>query len=106
MTLLFLLLATIGMCHIVVDGSIFNSFRERMAIWSQAKGIKKFIGSKISDIVKCYQCFGMYAGVFMGLFIKIIEMDTLPYLFMCGCAGSFASLLGAVIIMYLNAGSE
>ena len=88
-------LATIGMSHIIIDGSILQGFRDLM---------EKILPEKLNEIFKCYQCCSMYTGLFCGYFILIKPLDiswklTIILTFLCGCASSFLSPLAAI---YLN----
>jgi hypothetical protein len=87
--------STIGMCHIIVDGSILQWFRD---------GLKKFSTAikfeKLGSVVDCYLCAGTWCGFFMG-FIWLTH-DPLQ-IFACGCAGGFLSNFAAVILNYLEA---
>lgn len=87
--------ATIGMSHIIVDGSILKEFRDLM---------EKILPEKLNEIFKCYQCCSLYTGLFCGYFILIRPLHISWYLaiiltFICGCASSFLSPWAA---LYLN----
>ena len=89
--LILFILASIGMTHVVVDGSIFSWLRN-LAI--------KYLPRKISSIFSCYQCAGMWCGFLLGYFI--IDKDIIK-VFACGCASSFLSMLAATFLNYLEA---
>lgn len=87
--------ASIGMCHIIVDGSILQGFRDLM---------QKILPEKVYEVFKCYQCTGFYTGLFCGYFTIVKPLDiywlmAIILTFMCGCASSFLSPWAAI---YLN----
>jgi hypothetical protein len=89
--------ATVGMSHIIVDGSILKEFRDLM---------EKILPAKLNEIFKCYQCCSLYTGLFCGYFILVrpcLEphqwLLTIIWTFLCGCASSFLSPWAA---LYLN----
>jgi hypothetical protein len=92
-------LATIGMTHIIVDGSILQWFRDLM---------QKVLPNKLYEVFTCYQCMGFWCGLFCGYFTLIrpcLNWQTpwqmaFVWTFICGCASSFLSPWGAI---YLNA---
>jgi hypothetical protein len=99
----FLLFAfgSIGMAHIIVDGSILESFRDFVKSFT-----KKINLPKLGEIVECYMCSGTWAGFFMGYivygyFINNITLSILTT-FACGCAGGFLSNLAAMILNYIE----
>ena len=112
--LLLFILATVGMSHILVDGSIFNSFKEWLAIKSKFRFIT-WAKEKLLSMMNCYQCTGFHSGWFIGLIMWFCGCDPLhsPWdwthallLFVYACAGAFLSMLGAVVIMFVQAHSE
>lgn len=94
-TLLLFVLSTIGMTHIIVDGSIMQWFRDLVKKGSEKIGIPSFGG-----VVDCYLCCGTWCGFVMGL----IWVSTNPFqVFACGCAGGFLANLAAVIMNWIEA---
>ena len=89
--LILFILASIGMTHVLVDGSIFSWLRN-LAF--------KYLPRKISAIFTCYQCAGMWCGFLLGYFI--IDKDPFKVL-ACGCASSFLSMIAATYLNYLEA---
>ena len=89
--LILFFLASIGMTHVVVDGSIFS--------WLRSLAVK-YLPKRISAIFSCYQCAGMWCGFLLGYFI--IDKDPIK-VFACGCASSFLSMLAATFLNYLEA---
>jgi len=89
------ILSTIGMTHIVVDGSITEGFRGLF------KKITTKIGLKtLGGLVDCYLCSGTWCGFLMGYIW--ISKDPLS-VFACGCAGGFLANFAAVIVNWLEA---
>lgn len=88
-------LSSVGLTHIIVDSSIFNPIRNFI---TQRENIVGF--GFLSKIITCYQCCGMWAGVFCGW---IIFQDNLSLLLLYGFIGSFLSSFAAIIFNYLEA---
>jgi len=98
-TVLLFCLASIGMTHIMVDGSILQWFRDLM---------QKILPEKAYEVFKCYQCMGFWCGLFVGYFTIVKPFIGTPDFtwqlaviatFICGCASSFLSPWAAI---YLN----
>lgn len=87
-------LATIGMSHIIVDGSIFESFRSFVKKYSE-----KFKVAYFGTLVECYMCSGTWCGFLMGY---IFVSNDYFKIFGCGCAGGFISNFAAIIINYFE----
>jgi hypothetical protein len=93
--LVFFILATIGMTHIIVDGSIMEWFRNFVKKLSQ-----KIKFPKLGGVVDCYLCAGTWCGFFVGW----VVLTQKPFeVFVCGCAGGFLANLGAVLLNLLEA---
>lgn len=94
-SLILFALSTIGMSHIIVDGSIMQWFRDFVK-WSTAK-----IGAPgLGGVVDCYLCCGTWCGFLMGL----IWLTTSPFqIFACGCAGGFLANVAAVFLNWIEA---
>ena len=92
--------ATIGMAHIIVDGSIMEPFRRFFKNVTQKIGMPK-----IGDVVECYMCCGTWCGFFMG-YILFATGDNLAAIasvvFACGCAGGFLSNFAAMILNWIE----
>ncbi|MGL6226082.1 MAG: DUF1360 domain-containing protein [Thermoguttaceae bacterium] len=72
-------LATVGLTAILVDGTIFAPFRERLAAESQflqekrrEKNLPEHKSFKeiLHNILSCYQCCGFWSGLFCGFFFS------------------------------------
>lgn len=89
------IVSTVGMCHIIVDGSILQNFRDLV------KWLTFRIGyPKLGGVVDCYLCAGTWTGFLMGY----IWLTHEPLqIFACGCAGGFLSNFAAVVLNYLEA---
>lgn len=88
--LILFLLATIGMTHIVVHGSIFEGVRN----W-----LEKKLPSKIYEVFTCYQCSGTWCGFICGAMLVSLN----PFVvFCCGCAGSFVAALANQVMEYIE----
>ena len=87
--------STVGMCHIIVDGSIMLWFRN--LVKSIADKVKI---PKLGGVVDCYLCCGTWCGFFMGW----VWLTRNPWeIFACGCAGGFLANFAAVILNWLEA---
>lgn len=82
-------LASVGLCHIVVDGSIFEPVRQyfRYKNWSW-----------LVKLTSCYQCAGFWSGLAVALCFYIPY--SLPLLY--ALAGSFLSTICAVLIIHFS----
>ncbi len=93
--------ASIGMAHIVVDGSILEPFRNLMK-----KLAEKFNSPKIGEVVECYMCSGTWSGFIMGYVIYGYQLNNvflcLLTVFACGCAGGFLSNFAAILMNYIE----
>lgn len=102
--------ASIGFCHIMVDGVIFEPLREWLI--KQTSDTAKILSKewwygKISYVFSCYQCGGMYTGLFCGYFIIVNPLNVhwviaIVLTFICGTASSFLSNLAAIYLTYLE----
>lgn len=92
---LLFILSTVGMSHIIVDGSILESFRNYVK--SATKLLKV---EHLGSIVDCYMCSGTWCGFFMGY--VWLSHDPLK-VFACGCAGGFLSNMAASMLNFIEA---
>jgi hypothetical protein len=94
-TLILFALSTIGMAHIIVDGSIMEWFRTEVKSFATENGVPSLGG-----VVDCYLCCGTWCGFLMGA----IWISYNPFqIFACGCAGGFLANLAAVVLNWLEA---
>ena len=96
-------LSTIGMCHIIVDGSILQWFRDLVKSISEKLRIPH-----LGNVVDCYLCCGTWCGFLMGWVWLVSAGDCSTIIswlkiFGCGCAGGFLSNSAAVWLNYLEA---
>lgn len=88
-------LSTIGMCQIIVDGSIMEGFRLFFKRKTTQLGIPSF-----GKLVECQMCCGTWVGFLMGL----IWISYNPFIiFACGCAGAFLCNTAAIILNWIEA---
>jgi len=87
-------LASIGLCHFLVDGALMVPLKEFLT----RLGLQQLV-----KMLNCYQCAGFWSGVAMGLVTLIAPRVPWLELFLYGFAASFLGPLGAVFIGYLNA---
>jgi hypothetical protein len=98
---LLILLAGVGLSHIVVDGSIFSKPRS----WVVQKGPEW-----LKTLVTCYQCVGFWNGLFLGvlsgIFINEWSTEWVGRLFLIplfyAAATSYLSMAGAATLNYLD----
>lgn len=96
MMFLAFLLATIGLCHIIVDGAIFAKWRG----WIVQKGPEW-----AKKLISCYQCTGFWSGIIVGSFMQPFS-GTLWWVvgtIACGFISSYASMFAAAFLNYLDA---
>ena len=94
-TLILFALSSIGMSHIIVDGSIMQWFRDFVKRVSDSANVPKLGG-----VVDCYLCCGTWCGFLMGF----IWLTYNPLqIFACGCAGGFLANFAAVVLNLIEA---
>jgi hypothetical protein len=101
MILLFVLLAGIGLSHIIVDGSIF-AYPRGWVVTHGPEWLKK--------LISCYQCTGFWTGLLVGvasgIFINEFNTSLIGRLFVMpilyGFAVSYLSMTGAALLNYLD----
>jgi uncharacterized transporter YbjL len=98
------ILGTVGLAHVIIDGSIMQWFRDgiknvsaKLAKMLNLDGLKR-----LGDVVDCYLCCGVWCGFLMGL----IWISYNPFkVFACGLAGGFLASFSATVMNYLEAQS-
>jgi len=85
-------LGCVGMSHIIIEGKIFEGVRA----W-----LKPRLPGMLYSLFECYQCTGFWVGLFCSYFV--FGNITWGQVFVGGCAGSFLSAIGALIMNYLEA---
>lgn len=85
-------LGCIGMSHIIIEGKIFEPTRN----W-----LKRWLPGVLYSLLECYQCTGFWAGILCS-FLAFSDI-TWGQVFVGGCAGSFLSAVGALVLNYLEA---
>lgn len=88
--LILFLIGSVGMTHIIIDGSIFNGPRVFL---------KNNIPSYLHNLFECYMCCGFWCGVALGYFLIT---DNFYLIFACGCTSSLLSQLHANILNVLE----
>lgn len=83
-------LATIGLTNVLLDSSLFAPVRNLL---------QKILPAKVYEVFECHQCMGMWSGFLTGY---LLIATTIPQVFLCGCAGSFLSVLGYLLIQYIS----
>ena len=101
-TFLLFIFASIGLCHIIVDGAIFAPMRGWIAKQD------KWGWRKLSELLGCYQCTGFWSGVAVSIMLALANIKMLYWLeFFCyGFAASFLANLGANLIWIVIAAAE
>lgn len=95
LNLIIYILSTIGMTHIIVDGSIMEGFR---SIFKKITNRLKL--TTLSGLVDCYLCAGTWCGFLMGyIWISKTPLEV----FACGCAGGFLANFAAALINWIEA---
>lgn len=98
MTSLFMfVIATIGMTHIIVDGSITQKLRDGWKALTAKLGVPS-----LGELVDCYLCCGTWCGFLMGW----VWLDaSIWQIIAAGFAGGFLSNFAAVVLNWLEAGT-
>ena len=94
MQLIIFMLAVIGFTLIVVESKIFEWPKRIIAKF-------KFL-SLISYQLNCYQCVGFWSGMLMCWLSNPLNDLTIPNFIVCGCVGSFVSLIGAGLLNMID----
>ncbi len=88
--LLFFCMATVGLTAILVDGKIFQPFRERLEnrvrkqerrrekSGGNAENVPRTWSAFFLGIITCYQCCGFWSGLFCGLFFTLSRFVFAP----------------------------
>jgi hypothetical protein len=92
--LLLFALASIGLCHVLVDGSFMAPVKDYLS----RKGWQRLV-----RMLNCYQCAGFWSGVVAGLVLLLGQWVPYLHLLLYGFAASFLAPLAAVCLGYLNA---
>jgi hypothetical protein len=90
---LLFVLASIGLCHFLVDGALMVPVKEKLT----RLGLRQLVA-----MLNCYQCAGFWSGVVMGLVVMVARGVPWLELLVYGFAASFLGPLAAVFIGYLN----
>jgi hypothetical protein len=85
-------IGSIGLTHIIVDGSIFEWLRNFLVTYSPS-----FLGK----LILCYMCVGFWVGLLSGWLC--FETITWGQLLDAGGASSFSSMFASVFLNYLEA---
>lgn len=91
--------ATIGLANIMVHGKIMDVIGLRP--WLQ-----KHMPPKWFQLFECYECSGVWAGWFCGLFFCLSGEFPWAILLMCGFAGSVFAQTYTDIMYYLRSKIE
>jgi hypothetical protein len=115
------IIAAIGMSHIIVDGDILTKWRGDI--------VEKYKDNPrhwLVRLISCYQCTGLWSGVFMALLLQPFNwyanllflwdlLGTVGIIILCiplyllitpaivGFAASYCSMAGAALLNYLDA---
>jgi hypothetical protein len=92
--LLLFALASIGLCHGVVDSPLTAPVKDYLG----RQG-----GERLVRMMNCYQCAGFWSGLLVGLIVLLGRWVPSVHLLLYGLAASFLGPLGAVFLGYLNA---
>jgi ammonia channel protein AmtB len=99
---LLLLLGSVGMTAIIVEGTIFVPVKNFL---------KKFMPESIMKLLDCHQCCGFWSGLFISLFFippweagpdYVDLLSNLGKNFASGCASSLLSVFWATIMLFIE----
>lgn len=95
----FFVLACVGMCHIIVDSSVMQWFRN-IVHWVS----HKFGWQWPVDLISCYQCTGFWCGVLLGALMLPAGSLLAWYwqMLVGGMVSSYMSMIGAATLNYLD----
>lgn len=85
-------LGCIGMSHIIIEGKVFEAPRNWLKVW---------LPGTLYSLLECYQCTGFWVGILCSYLV--FGDITWGQVFVGGCAGSFLSAIGALVMNYLEA---
>ncbi len=94
MQLTIFILAVTGFTLIIVESKIFE--------WPKAMIAKTKFLSLFSYQLNCYQCTGFWSGMLMCWLVNPLAGLTIPNFIVCGCIGSFASMIGAGLLNMID----
>jgi hypothetical protein len=69
-SIILLCLVCFGLCKILIEGSIFQGFRDwliNLEVY-EVNGFKKWVYLKLNQLFSCYLCLGFQIGWFIGCF--------------------------------------
>lgn len=112
------LIVAVGLSHLIVDGQIFDSWRERI--------IQKYSENNpwVLKLLSCYQCTGFWSGVLVGLVLQPISWNFFAHLWwmvalilsilfylivtplLVGFATSYVSMAAAALLNWLDAPAQ
>jgi hypothetical protein len=92
--LLLFALASIGLCHLLVDSALMTPVKGHLG----SRGWRRLV-----RLLNCYQCSGCWSGLLVGLIVLLGQWQPYLHLLLYALAGSFLGPLAAVCIGYLNA---
>lgn len=87
---LLFLIGSVGMTHIIIDGSIFDKLR---------KLLKRLLPEYLHNLFECYMCCGFWCGIILGFCLLTNKPIAI---FACGCTSSLLSHLHATILNTLE----
>jgi len=111
-------IATVGMTSIIVQGVVFQPFRQSVGDWAEKNrvhrerkaqeqgGVSPSVSHRslvewFNELINCAQCTGFWCGLFCGLILcphGIASAKFLLVWFCCGVGGSFLAALGCNVI--------
>jgi hypothetical protein len=92
--LLLFALASIGLCHVLVDSALMAPVKDYLS----RQGWERLV-----RMLNCYQCAGFWSGVVASLILLLGRWVPFLDLLLYGFAASFLGSLAAVFLGYLNA---
>lgn len=101
MNFFLLLFGSIGLSHIMVDGSILNYPKKKLQDWTTVKWVG-WLCAVILEMLGCYMCSGVWAGWFVGLVGYSASVLALWQVLLLGFSVAVFSPLLTVIITFFN----
>jgi hypothetical protein len=91
--LLLFALASIGLCHLLVDSALMTPVKDYLG----RRGWQRLV-----RMLNCYQCSGCWSGLVVGVMLLLGRWQPYLHLLLYGLAAGFLGPLAAVCLGYLN----
>ena len=115
--LTFISIAAIGLTHIVVDSTIWDTLVKRQirdralenpGTESEKRRPDRPFSNFLLDMMNCYMCFGFWAGLIVGLMYAMTFLPWMKWIFVIlfGFTSSLTSMFAYYVFSYLDKGNK